>query len=253
MLRKTIGRIALGSLVLAATSILLPLTATAQDDGPTFNAVRTIHVKPSMTSEFIEGQRQLNEALHAAGRPARNVYQEIRGELGTFYVVQRIESFSQYDGEFTPPMSDEDWAAWVEAYGDSVESSARTISRTHPEFSIPLEEGATPELLIIRRTNIAPGQGGAFHSWVEEKLVPALKEQGVTGMYFSHIAFGGDTNRWIFASFIDNWAQLDEPSPVGRMSAEEREALFEGWGEMVWGSDVRILRYREDLSHSGPE
>jgi len=253
MISRRFGKIAVGSLLLAAASILLPLTASAQDDGPTYNAVRTIHVKPSMTGEFVEGQRQLNEALKADGRPARRVYQEVRGELGTFYAVQQLDSFARYDEQFTPPMSEEDWDAWVDTYGNSVESSARTVSRTHPEFSIPLEEGATPSLVILRRTSIAPAQGGAFHTWIEEKLVPALKGQGVTGVYFSHIAFGGSTDQWISASFIDNWADLDGPSPVARMSAEEREALFEGWGEMVWGNDVRILRYREDLSHDGPE
>ena len=253
MINNTFGRIAASSLLLAATSLLLPITASAQEDERTFSIVRTIHVKPSSVSDFVELQKQLNEAGKAAGQQGRGVWQEIRGDLATFYVVERVENFAQYDEEFTPPMDEDDWAAWVEAIGETINSASRTIMRTHREYSIPADEDSTPSLLILRRTSIAPGKGGDFHDWLEEKLVPALKEGGAKGVTFSHVAFGGSTDQWVSASRIDNWADLDEPGPLAGLSDEEREALFEDWGEMVWGSDVRILRFREDLSRRSPE
>jgi len=253
MIRKIYGRIAAGSLLLAAMSLLVPLTASAQDDGPTWSTVRTSHVKPSKVGEYVELQKQLNEAGQAAGLPGRGVWQETRGDLATFYVFNRIENFAQYDEEFTPPMEEDDWAKWVSAISDTTASSSRTIMRTHPEYSIPADEGSEPSLLILRRTTIAPGKGGDFHGWIEDKLVPALKAGGAKGVRFSHVAFGGNTDQWVSASRIDNWADLDSPGPLASVSDEERAALFEDWGEMVWGSDVRILRFRADLSRRSPE
>ena len=45
---------------------------------------------------------------------------------------------------------------------------------------------------------------------------------------------------------------LDTPGPLGKMSDEDRAALFEGLGDMVWESEVRVLRFRGDLSHASP-
>lgn len=253
MIRDIIGKIAAGGLVLASISLLLPATVSAQENERTYSTVRTIHVKPSKVSEFVELQTQLNEAGKAAGQQGRGVWQEIRGDLATFYVVERVENFAQYDEEFTPPMGEDDWAAWVEAIGETINSASRAIMRTHREYTIPADEDSEPGLLILRRTTVAPGKGGDFHDWIENKLVPALKEGGAKGVTFSHVAFGGRTDVWVSASRIDNWADLDSPGPLAGLSDEERAELFADWGETVWGSDVRILRFRGDLSRRSPE
>ena len=64
------------------------------------------------------------------------------------------------------------------------------------------------------------------------------------------MTFGGDTNRWVSGARIPNFAALNGPGPLASLSDEEREALFADLGDMVWGSEVRVLRYRADLSHA---
>jgi len=51
---------------------------------------------------------------------------------------------------------------------------------------------------------------------------------------FHIVTFGGDTNRWVSGARIPNFAALNGPGPR----------------DMVWGSEVRVLRYRADLSHA---
>lgn len=253
MIRKYCGRFAVGSFLLAAMTMLVPMSASAQEDERTYVGVRTIQVKASKTREFIDLQKQLNDASKAVGRPGRSVWQETRGDLGTFHVVSPLEDFAQFDEDFDPPMEEAAWTAWVDAIYATVSSSTRVVLRTHPEFSIPPDEDSEPALLILRYTSVAPGKGGDFHDWVENQLVPALKAGGAKGVNFSHVAFGGSTDRYISASRIDNWADLDSPGPLSKMSDEDRAALFADFGDMVWGNEVRILRYRADLSHDGPE
>ena len=208
MIRNIYGRLAVGSLLLAAVTMLLPMTVSAQEDERTYVGVRTVQVKASKARDFVELQKQLNEAGKAAGLPGRGVWQEIRGDLGTFHIVSPIEDFAHYDEDFDPPMEEEAWTAWVDAIGATVASSTRVVLRTHPEFSIPADEDSEPALLLLRYTSVAPGKGRAYHEWIENQLVPALKAGGAKGVNFSHVAFGGSTDRYISASRIDNWADL---------------------------------------------
>jgi len=253
MIRKYYGGLVAGCVSLLAMAMLVPTTASAQDNERSWLAVRTIHVKGSKYDEFVELQKQLNAAAEAAGQPGRAVWQEIRGELGTFHIVHRQDNFAENDEDFEPPMDEEAWTAWLDATWATVSSSTRMVLRHHPEYSIPPEDDAAPSMLILRYTTVAPGKGGDFHNWVGDQLVPALKAGGAKGVNFNHVAFGGNTNLWVSGSRIDSWAELDEPGPLANMSDEDREALFANFGEMVWESDVRVLRYRADLSRDGPE
>jgi hypothetical protein len=84
-------------------------------------------------------------------------------------------------------------------------------------------------------------------------LVPALRKAGATGVTFNRVMYGGDANLWISASRIPNVAALNGPGPLASLGEEEMAAVFQGLEEgVVWLSERKLLRYREDLSHSGP-
>ena len=94
-----------------------------------------------------------------------------------------------------------------------------------------------------------PGQGGAFHDWVEEELKPALEAGGAKGVYFSHVAQGGDVSTCVIAGHFANWAELDGPGGFSHMSEGERDGLFANWDDMVESYSVDILSYRAGLSY----
>jgi hypothetical protein len=253
MIRKIYGRIAAGTLLLAAMSLLLPLTASAQDADVSYNQVRTVHVKTSKVGEFVELQKQFKAALEAAGRPARAVWQEIRGDQSVFHLVVRADNLTSLDTQFERPMEDDVWDEYVGALSDTISSNTRVIVRRYPGLSIPRDGDAAPSMLVVRSTLVAPGKGAAYRNWQRDHLVPALKAGGATGRGFSKVVYGGNTDRHISTSLIDNWAQLDGPGPIGEMSDEDRNAMFAALDEgTVWESDVRIMRFRGDLSHRSP-
>ena len=253
MIRKIYGRIAASMLVLATMSLLLPLTASAQDADVSYSQIRTVHVKTSKVGEFIELQKQFKAALEAAGRPGRGVWQQVRGDQNVFHLVVRADNLASLDTQFERPMEEDVWSEYNGALSDTISSNTRVIVRRYPGLSIPAGEDAELNLLILRSTLVAPGQGAAYRNWQRDHLVPALKAGGLTGRGFSKVVYGGNTDRYMSTSLIDNWAQLDGPGPLDEMSAEDRNALFAGLGDMVWENDVRILRFREDLSHRSPE
>jgi len=252
MIRNIFGRIAAGTLLLAAMSLLLPLTASAQDADVSYSQIRTVHVKASQVGEFIELQEQFKAALEAAGRPGRGVWQELRGDLNVFHLVVRADNLASLDS-FERPMEQDAWREYNSALSDTISSNTRVIVRRYPALSIPRDGDAAPSMLVVRSTLVAPGTGLAYRNWQRDHLVPALKAGGATGRGFSKVAYGGNVDRYISTSLIDDWADLDGPGPLAGMSDEDRNAMFAALGEgTVWETDIRVLRFREDLSHRSP-
>ncbi len=253
MISTKMALLAVGSLLLTTMTLLAPVSAGAQDEERSFSDIRTVRIKASKYQEFIELQTTFRDALQADGRPGRDVWQEVRGDVGVMHIVNPIDSLAELDEQWVPPMEEDAWAEWVEAINGTVNSSARMILRRHPEYSIPSDDDSAPAMLVLRYTTVAPGKGGAYHDWLENQLVPALTAGGASGVSFGHVALGGDTNLWVSASRVANWTEIDGPGPLAAMSEEERAALFAPYGDMVTKSEVRVLRYRTDLSYASAD
>jgi len=248
MIEKTYG-----SALLLAAALLFSANAGAQDDeGPQYLSVRTVTTTVDGGATWVEQQRQLAARHKERGDPGRDVWQEIQGDIDTFHIVTFSDELGGGGGpNEDPPMGDAQ-DEWVAKIGPTVASRSTMILRRNSELSIAADADAEQALLILRYTDVAPGRSGAYNTWLAEKLVPALKAGGAKGVNFSRVAFGGDTNRWVSGARIPNFAALNGPGPLASLSDEEREALFADLGDIVWGSEVRVLRYRADLSHASP-
>jgi hypothetical protein len=201
----------------------VPLLASSQDEDRTWLQVRTVHVKPDRFDDFVELQINLSEAQKAAGQNGRSVWQEIRGDLGTFHFVKSIDNLAELDEPFL---------------------------RSHLEWSIPADEDSEPGLLVLRSTTVDPNKMWEYHGWIENQLVPALKKGGAQGVSFNHTAYGGDSTTWVTGTRIPNWAALQRRrGSLAYLSTEDYVALLAPLADMVTASDLRILRYRADLSN----
>jgi len=241
-----------GSLLLAII-LLLPAFVAAQDgEERQYLAVRTVTVTAEGSATWVEQQRQLAAVHKERGDPTRHVWQEVTGDIDTFHIVTFPDGFAGRDeAPEGPPMGDAQ-AEWVAKISPTVASRNTVVLRRYPQHTIPNADGSEPGLSTLRYTTIAPGKSGAFNTWIGEKLVPALKKGGAEGVRFNRIVFGGNTDVWVSSNSLPNFAALDEPGPLAGLSDEERAEMFDGWGEMVWESDVRLVRFRDDLSHTTP-
>ncbi len=235
----------------AATMVFagLSLEATAQDDGPGVISVRIAHVKSGRVAEWVELQKQLSDARKAAGAPSRTIWQVVRGPTNTFQTVSFYDNFAALDQPFNSGMEPADWARWLGRIGEVTDHSQLVLLRFYPGLGIPAEEGSEPKMLVLRYRTVGAGQNDEYQDWIEDKLVPALKEGGVTGVSFARVLAGDDSNTWVSASRIDSYSTYDEPGPFDGKSDRQIDAIMKGANEIVRESRNEILRYRADLSY----
>ena len=241
------------SVLLLITAMLLPAWSVAQDEeGTQWVTVRTVTTHAGQATTWAEQQVKLAAARTARGDPERHIWQEVTGDLDTFHIVSYSDSLGGEGGpNQDPPMGDaqDDWGEKIQA---TVASRSSVIMRRLPALTIPPAEGAEPAILLLRRTTVAPGRSSDYNDWLSDSLVPALRKAGATGVTFNRVVYGGDINLWVSATRIPNVAALNGPGPLASLGEEEMAAVFEGLDDVIWLSERILLRYREDLSNSGP-
>jgi len=241
MTSKFCGRLAVTASFVVA--LVMPLTSSAQEgqnQPPARVQVRTVSLNADGVDTWVGLQTQLAEANRAAEAPTRLVYEEVRGDLDTFHIISFPENLAQFDEQGDAPGNvQEDWVASIVP---TIRERTETISRQHANASIPMAEDYERNLLVVSNTRIRGGRAGDYHDWQENKLKPALEAAGITGVYFSHMTYGG-TNICRMSVHVKNWAAADRRF-LADLSAEERAALYDGVGAMVIDSDRRVLQYR---------
>jgi hypothetical protein len=232
-----------------AAALAMPVMGNAQEDeGPNWLQVRIVNLQANGSAKWVELQKQLvaaerDENIH------RDVWQVIRGELDTFHIVSQHKNLAEFDEQGEGAALGDAQADWVAAITPTIASRTQTLSRIHADLSIPAAEDAKRNLLILRYNTVMPGQGDAYQNWVKSDLRPALVKGGITGVNFSRVAFGANVDTWVSASYLENWTAMDGPGPLAYLSEEEDEALFAAWSDMLESREIRVLRYREDLSY----
>ena len=160
-----------------------------------------------------------------------------------------LDKLADLDDGFEAPMSDEAWGNWIAGFSATVASTTIQILQIRPEWNIPAAEGADNPLMLLRTTTVAPGSSGARRAWVENDLIPAIREGGFQGFSVSRVRMGGSPDTWLSATRYPNWAAIEAPGFFSHMSVEARTTMFENNTSTNVGSDIKILRYRADLSY----
>lgn len=241
------GRTAVASVFAAV--LLLPLSSVAQEEeaeGPGYIEVRVVNTISAGTAKWVELQEQAAEAQEEDA-PWRDVWQVVRGELDSFHIVSGLENYAALDGQGEGgggPAPE-----WVAAITPTVDSRTQSIIRMHTNLTIPNPEDYEPNLMTLRYITVRQGQAETFHTWLREELQPAIAAGGTTGVYYGHVAQGGNVARCVIASHFANWAELDGPGAFAHLSEEEQNALFADWDTMVVRHEVRTLQYRAELSY----
>ena len=236
-------------LLVAVFAVATPVASLAQQDGQLWT-VSTVQVHQDMIGEFEELQKELSAAYKKAGVTTRLVSQVVRGPSAEYRFSSRVEKWADYDdaGIMAKALGEAGAARWVARVRKCVKNRRVDTIRTRPDLSIPLKEGRTPRLAVLTTRRHLPGQFGEYNDWLVNKWVPAMKQAGANGVFYSRNAFGGNGREWTSISLIDDWASFDEGHPVRRSLGDEKYfELLGGAGSLTSAPVRKILRLRPDL------
>ncbi len=230
-------------------ALAIPVSVVAQPSA--LSTLITVDVKADMVGEFEALQREYNAAAREAGVTQRSISQVVRGPASQYLILTPIAAFADDDGPnvVAQAMGDTGWSQWVARITKTVSSRRIDTVETRLDLSVPLADGRTPALLVLRMVENLPGRRPDFTAWLRDTWVPAVKAAGMDGVVIAQNVFGGSGRLWYQGTFVDNWATFDTPHPV------RSDVGGEAWGQMMGTSGsmtrapvVKVLRIRPDLS-----
>ena len=228
---------------------LAPSLGLAQDDEPGWLNVRVIEVKPDKAAEWEQLQKQRSEAIKKAGRPGRDIWEVVRGDIDVYHIVTRVQNLGENDEPQPDPLGEAGFQQWRSRTQQCVGDRQVLTLRRMPELSIPAKEGRKRNLGILSLRTNGPGQRQSYIAYLRDDYIPALKKAKVNGVYVSRVFAGDSVRTWAFFTLVDNWAAFDKPNPLTQAlgEAETRKLIGKGM-RMIERSERILLRYRADLS-----
>jgi hypothetical protein len=228
--------------VFGAVVVVAALASSPQafaQTAPTMSRVTITHVKPEMSTEWFDLQKnEVVPALKKGGEKTRTVYvTALFGPAGEYVTVSPIENFAQFDG--TSPileaLGQPGTARLNEKLRKCIVNSMSFESMLMPELS-NVPEGAPPPILVQARYRIAPGKWQDFASIMQSDVLPVYKKANVH-LRVSRRGAGANPNEVVvstgYAKFADWGGGPFLTKAVGQAAADKINAKFTGTRVLV--------------------
>lgn len=237
---------AAGAISLVILTLRSVLVAQAPASPPWLQ-LTIVQVEPAMVDEYIAVQREVTAHIKRGGPPWRTVSRaDVFGDTYRFLIVTPVQNLATFDATKTDP----ELAALMSRSQKYVKSQQIYAIRTIPELDNPLPEKQQPALMVVNVARISPGREQAYLDVMKADFLPHFnkaKFYHVNGA----IAFGGESG-FIHLFYVQNFAKLDEGSPVVRaLGAAGAQAVTTKLAGIVISTEQWVARLLSDLSY-GP-
>jgi hypothetical protein len=235
---------------LGVLALLTVAPARAQDDqAPAWLDVAILQVKGGKGPEFESLLKEMMAAQREAGQPVGQVFSVVAGHPNEYHIVTPIQALARNDDPqaVMPPGAQ---AVWFMRITETVDSARFFYARTYPQHGLAGNANAAPPtLLFLRTVHVAAGRGGDYEAWVENQLMPAMRQTDLLGHTLSRGMFGDSPQNFYHAIPVANWAALDGPDPVLEALGERRyQEMLDGLDGIVESNSFVLARIRSDLT-----
>jgi hypothetical protein len=239
--------------VLAAAWVANVQTLIAQTEtAPKWSLVTFTTIKPEMRVEYEAWQKQLTAAYKKAEVPSRAVLQTMMGDLFEYLSVVPLPNFAAMDGPSPVERAlGKDQAASLMRKGAGYITSAhRLATLAMDDLSIRTPSDPAPYALVII-LRLLPTKVPEFAAWMKEEYLPAMKKAEVKNFWVSQPLFGGESLERVTVRPMKSMAEIDSgPVLTKALGAEEARKIAARRASLIDSSQMRILKYRADLSYS---
>ena len=229
--------------------LALALTISAAAQAPMNALLEETGIHPGMGGQFEAAQKEYCAAVVKGGAPACLIFSTATfGQSDRYFTLLPFASFIHYDqGKYTEKgLTPEEAKALSARRIPPIASNHESAIALHPELSIlPTVTNAEYPINLFTEYRVRPGALAGFLKAIHGELLPAAKKAGLLEFEVFTTTVGESPDRVLIVTRLKNYAQLDQPDPVGLSFSWSTRALI---GQMVEHTDTWIMRYRADLS-----
>lgn len=250
--RNRVGMVGLVALFVVGL-IVAPhaVAAPPQRDAPApsgpaaWMQVTIVDVDPTMVPEFIGIQREISNRARTARTPYRIVSRtETFGDIYRFLIITPAQNLAAFD---RPAAANAEATALNFRLEKTIRSQKSYAVRTHHDLGNPLPEDTAPSLIMVNFAKVLPGREQDYYNVMKADFLPHFTELEVSHATGS-LAFGGESG-FVHLYYFDNFAALDEGSPVVReLGPEGAQAANAKLSGIVTSTEQWITKLVPELS-----
>jgi hypothetical protein len=241
---------------LVALTLLAGLGLPVLAQTPNLQTVVRYRVKPDRVADFRAAVADYSAILKKANYDESSYWLVAQSGEPIYFLVRRHTGFASLDtaGAASPKLKEfrADLARATARQNSCIESRERTVSEILADSSLPLPT-EMPRMFRVTRSTVKFDHIADYQESIKADVLPAMKKAGVKYYTTTRIRYGGPANVFVSAQGIDNWADLDKPSPMARaMGAEEARKSLARRAPFLSEVEIQVVRLLPELSYIAP-
>lgn len=215
---------------------------------PPWMQLTIVNVDPAMVDEYANLQRDISAHVKRGGPAWRIVSRtDVFGDTNQFLILSPVQNLASFDN----PRPDPELASLNSRAQKYVRSQQTYAIRLIPELDNPLPDRQQPTLILFNLAKVVPGREQDYVKLMKSDFLPHFDKAN-----FHHVngavTFGGESGAFIHLFYVQNFAKLDEGSPVVKaLGAQGAQAVTAKLAGIVNSTEQWIARVLPDLSY-GP-
>jgi len=242
------GIFGLAALMLAGLVVAGNSAAAQSQPQPTpWLHMTVVDVDPAFIEEYIAFHRDVTTRLRRAqGATWRTVHRSDGfGNAYQFVTIVPVQNLASFDAAGRG--ADPEVTALMSRAQKYVKGQQSYAIRTTPELDNPLPQNQAPNLMLVNIARVVPGKEQEYFNLMKSEIIPHFNKAEFRHM--SGVVTYGGPSSYVHFFYINNFAKLDEGSPVVRAlgipAAQGITAKFAG---VVTSTEQWVARLVPDLS-----
>jgi hypothetical protein len=222
--------------------LLAPVASVwAQDAAPGYVSLRIQTVQPGQIGRWESLRKEFTEASREAGVPFYHVYQRQLGDVSTYLMIAPANSIGQPGMAINEPPEVALPDSWFDAIQSTLHSHQLIMAQNYPNLATLEGQGPHPaaNYMHVRIRTPVAGRGTEFEEWLEDDLVPALREAEAGDVRNLRVVLGASPRTWLTYSFVDGFPEA--PVEIDPRILQRGEPLIASQTDYFY-------RFRDDLS-----
>jgi hypothetical protein len=214
--------------------------------------VTVVQIKPELVTEWMDFQK--NEAiptLQKGGVKERTGITTAIGQSFEYVFLAPATNFAARDGDspIVKALGEEGARAYGQKNRRFIASQRTYVVRMRTDLSYRPDPTAQLPVAVVSDYTIAPGRAPDFEGYIKNDVMPAHKQLKTGGFGVYQGLFGGEANTFVVATFMRNFAELDNgPAMAKAYGAAKAAAIQQKLAGFVTHIERTVSREVPELS-----